>query len=439
MAGVVVDIECSVGSAGSVGVGCSFEATTEKGEMNRILHGHALDIIPTLPAGMANCVVTSPPYWAKRAYHTSLVVWDGNPNCEHQWGNKVPFAEQMAGNKKPRLESIDQSNPNSCVLQTKWGNNPSHSGQFCLKCSAWLGELGLEPTVNLYVKHLCDIFDEVKRVLRNDGVLWVVIGDTQSKGNHPIPSKCQCMVPERFSIEMVNRGWSRHSTCIWHKTNPKPESVNTRFTNDFEYVYMFVKSQKIFFDTQYEPAVCANPEAASYRKSGKSDSRGKYPKGVSPGFGNGGFWKPTKLRRMRTTFNLALQPYKGAHFAVFPEKLIEPLIKATCPLAVCSKCGRPRREIYENVKVKRKRLHDTTNRGAGDGLSPNDYAGTKRKFMGYDFCSCGAPLRRGVVFDPFMGVGTTAVVAEKLGFDWCGVELSKSYIKMAYKRLRRHV
>lgn len=417
--------------------------------IGEILQGHALSVLPTLPAESVNCVVTSPPYWKKRDYHGAGVEWPGT---------------HAAGMQK------------------------------CDYGGGWVGNLGQEPHPLLYIAHLCDIFDEVKRILRDDGVLWVVIGDTMSGsgGDHKLhhqskaeyqkyheytvrtggrgnkadfPKKCQCCIPERFSLEMINRGWIRHSTCIWHKTNPKPESVNTRFTNDFEYVYMFVKSQKIYFDTQFEPSVSGNWRARGgsllndtgwARDAGTNEyNRGKPDRRLGKGRieydgkckgkkGEGGraFVKVEKFRRMRTTFNLALQPFIGAHFAVFPDKLIEPLIKATCPLAVCSKCGRPRREIYKQTHVKTRPYKKS--KFPGSGQSGEGEIGLRerwevdsREFVGYDFCSCGAGLRKGVVFDPFMGAGTTALVAEKLNRDWCGVELNKNYIRMAYRRLAK--
>jgi hypothetical protein len=155
------------------------------------------------------------------------------------------------------------------------------------------------------------------------------------------------------------------------------------------------------------------------------------------GTGERSFHSLEPLRKMRGAFIGPIQPYKGAHFATFPEWLIEPLIRAGCPTNICKKCDRIAEPIYEIRKVKRKRLHDTTEPCKEAGQSPNDYAGSTRVAIDYDTCNCKAGWRTGIVFDPFMGAGTTAVVAERLGLDWSGIELSKSYIRMAYRRLNK--
>ena len=144
------------------------------------------------------------------------------------------------------------------------------------------GQLGLEPTFQEYITKLCDIFDEVKRVLKREGTCWVNIGDTYASGggasrhkgyNDPkypngrtgefeepntnpqngATEKSLCQIPSRFAIEMTNRGWILRNTIIWHKPNCMPSSIKDRFTVDFEYVFFFVKNKKYWFETQYEP------------------------------------------------------------------------------------------------------------------------------------------------------------------------------------------
>ena len=135
------------------------------------------------------------------------------------------------------------------------------------------GQLGLESTFEEYINKLCNIFDEVKRVLKKDGSIYVNIGDTYStvsgsmdKGKWSQPknpaldnfmpeklkSKCLCQIPSRFAIEMCNRGWILRNTIIWQKPNAMPSSAKDRFNNDFEYVYFFVKNEKYKFNTQME-------------------------------------------------------------------------------------------------------------------------------------------------------------------------------------------
>ena len=138
------------------------------------------------------------------------------------------------------------------------------------------GQLGLESTFNEYISKLCDIFDEVKRVLKKEGTCWVNIGDTYvgsgfgAGGKHHflsdqalknptkfagLPNKSLCQIPSRFAIEMCNRGWILRNEIIWHKPNCMPQSVKDRFTVDFEKIFFFVKSKKYYFETQYEPAL----------------------------------------------------------------------------------------------------------------------------------------------------------------------------------------
>lgn len=143
------------------------------------------------------------------------------------------------------------------------------------------GQLGLEPTFEEYINKLCNIFDEVKRVLKKEGACWVNLGDTyfsKTKGSGGTEKaqfgaskadggqhfdaiklnggidKSLCLIPARFSIEMTNRGWILRNTIIWHKPNCMPQSVKDRFTVDFEYLFFFVKSKRYWFEAQYEEA-----------------------------------------------------------------------------------------------------------------------------------------------------------------------------------------
>jgi len=405
---------------------------------NKIIYGNALEVCKNIPTESISVVVTSPPYWAKRNYKESgnslAVIWDENPelHCKHEWDKEVKFAGQLAGNIK-LSGSIDQSNIECCDLQMqRAAGKIVSSGCFCGRCGAWYGQLGHEPTVSLYISHLIQIFNQIQHILRKDGNLFIVIGDTRVGGKHPIrsdnndslyagrfeaeilpdmrpvyemPTKSQCCVPELFKLAMISYGWIARSTYVWIKTNPKPESVNDRFTDCFEYIYHFVKHKDYYFNMQYEPIVSNLTELGVFR-------------------------------RIRGAFIGAIQPFEGAHFATFPTWLIKPLIKAGCPRQICSKCGNIAYPVYKIVKIKRNRLKEATESCIEAGQSPNVYAGITREFVGYgSSCACNSKFCSGTVFDPFMGVGTTALVAEELGFNWSGIELSKTYIKMAYHRL----
>ena len=181
---------------------------------NRILLGNVYEVLQTLPSDSVDCMITSPPYFGLRAYGTSPVIWDDNGKCEHEWGKEKKFIAGVDGGTT--RDSIKQEGSN---------------GAFCNKCNAWKGEIGLEPFPELYIKHLCDIMDEVKRVLKPTGSCWVNLGDTysqtgyggatgnfQNKGvpgaikpkvniKYDVPSKCLLQIPSRFALEMCNSKW----------------------------------------------------------------------------------------------------------------------------------------------------------------------------------------------------------------------------------------
>lgn len=277
------------------------------------------------------------------------------------------------------------------------------------------GQLGLESTFDEYINKLCNIFDEVKRVLRKDGTCWVNLSDTyfgsgagtqknlpekrKSKEVYTIPylshknlqgnknrrvnecsvqAKSLCCIPFRFAIEMINRGWILRNTIIWHKPNCMPSSVKDRFTADFEYLFFFSKSKKYYFETQYEPMKECSIERAKHGKQLTS----KDNKGIQSGLTiktREKVWKRmlenNKGRNKRTVWQICLRPFKEAHFAVYPEELCETPIKAGCP-------------------------------------------------------------KDGIVLDPFFGAGTTGIAALKQNKRFIGIELNSEYIKIAEKRLR---
>jgi DNA modification methylase len=234
------------------------------------------------------------------------------------------------------------------------------------------GQIGLESSFEEYINKLCHIFDEVKRILKPSGTCWINLGDTYSSEN------TLCQIPSRFAIEMCNRGWILRNEIIWHKPNCMPQSVKNRFTVDFEKVFFFVKNKKYFFNQQYDPANYDGRKQEIMRGSAK------YSGIVVPGnaphtFAERGHkrWQMKngiRVRNKRSVWSISNKPLKEAHFATFPEALVEIPIKAGCPPG-------------------------------------------------------------GVVLDPFMGAGTTAMVAQKLGMNYIGFELNQDYINISDIRL----
>jgi DNA modification methylase len=214
--------------------------------IDTILQGDALTVLKTLPSESVNCCVTSPPYWGLRDYGTQGIIWDGDENCKHEFTKEIK--KGITGGQ--------------CVLEgagkamTEARYTPDSKHGFCIKCGAWRGELGLEPTPELYVKHIVAIFREVRRVLKNDGTLWLNLGDSyagsgqgkngdgtigklsdkqrSNKGTvvnefrHGIgiikglKPKDLVGIPWMVAFALRADGWYLRQDIIWSKPNPMP-------------------------------------------------------------------------------------------------------------------------------------------------------------------------------------------------------------------------
>lgn len=252
------------------------------------------------------------------------------------------------------------------------------------------GQLGQESTFTGYIEHLSAVFDEVKRVLKETGTCWVVLGDVYTnkdgaRRREGLPPKCLLQLPARLGVEMVNRGWTLRNEIIWHKPNRLPESVRDRFTMDFEKVLFLTKASRYYFRQQYEPL---RDKKRPLRRLINPESKRKYIYNEQKQNGVSGMAainpqtaEASRLRMLlrgrqkRSVWTVAPARFRGEHYATFPAALIETPILAGCP--------------------------------------PN-----------------------GIVLDPFMGSGTTALVAKRLGRRFLGIELNSKYVRMANKRLR---
>lgn len=241
-------------------------------------------------------------------------------------------------------------------------------------------QLGLEYTTKEYIDSLYTIFEESKRVLKNEGTLWVNIRDTYSKGikRSGVKNKSLSMIPERLAIKMIDNGWILRNTIIWHKPNAMPDSCKNRFTMDYEYLYMFSKQEKYYFKTQYEPYTSIHgkdSDTVSKKEKELLDTKMVRHGGEGSTLNKPSMWNPNG-RIKRTTWDINTKPFKGSHFAPYPEELIECPIDAGCP---------------EN----------------------------------------------GIVLDIFMGSGTTGVVAKKQNKNYIGIELNRDYIDIANNRINK--
>lgn len=345
--------------------------------LNQIICGDCLEVMKGMPDKCVDCCITSPPYWGLRDYGVE-------------------------------------------------------------------GQLGLESTPEEYVSKMVTIFHEVKRALRDDGTLWLNLGDTYGTGTradrrpgnkllgkgtakaqgiqrHGYEAKQLVGIPWRVAFALQADGWYLRSDIIWHKPNPMPESVKDRPTKAHEYIFLMSKSQRYFYDHEAIKEK-ASPDTHARYARGRSDhhkwadggpgnqtiaksfnhmlepgvnpkARLAAPVGWNTGPGSHttltGRYQPKQnpsfsaavkdivdFRNKRSVWNVATQPFKEAHFATFPPKLIEPCILAGCP-------------------------------------------------------------ESGIVLDPFMGAATTAVTALDLGRQYIGIEISPEYCAIAEERIRQ--
>jgi site-specific DNA-methyltransferase (adenine-specific) len=421
---------------------------------NMNLVGNALDVLKTLPDGIVSCVMTSPPYWSLRKYKTPPLTWDGSPSCDHSWTEIHAVRKATPGDIPSKNSILHASSRSNSELR------PGESSGFCTKCGAWKGHLGLEPSPDLYVKHLCDIFDEVKRVLRDDGTCWVNIGDSYGGSGgaggdwqhgpraaeekwkqvgYDVPQKSMVMIPERFILEMVKRGWILRQKIPWVKLSPMPSSVTDRFTSSWEPIYFFVKNQKYWFEQQFKPLKC--PKA-------KGNPFGGTAKGVdgycNPQYSGNTTYDASALvgANMRDVWVLNTSKTREGHFATYPIEVCMTPIKAGCPREICPSCGKPRYPVLEVEGRLGESWHDHGNdaeQGAGqsNGTRGANYKNIQKKQVGYSDCGCNAGFVPGIVLDPFMGTGTTAIAAQSLGRDYLGIELSDEYKAIIDRRLAK--
>lgn len=364
-------------------------------------------------------------------------------------------------------------------------------GQFCKKCEAWRGCLGLEPRFELYIDHLVTVFEEVRRVLRSDGTLWLNLGDCYHNGdkggyerdrvkatdslqaNHqasnfagqpnrmPQPGlkpKDLVGMPWRVALALQADGWWLRSDIIWAKPNPMPESVKDRPTRAHEYVFLLTKSERYFYDAN----AIREPVIVPGRRSGNKQRHladGKHGR-LNTHLGSSVPWRDTgQGRNRRSVWTITVQPFKGAHFATFPERLAALCILAgTSDKGCCSRCGRPSRRVVKNGPPNRAWLRycgaDASGTYSGKALKDYRHAGAQnpaavkarilagmanRVTSGWKSdceCNAGDPIPC-TVLDPFAGAGTTGVVATRLNRRFIGIELNTGYVAMADGRIRQ--
>ena len=276
------------------------------------------------------------------------------------------------GDALEQLRTLEPDSVHTCVTSPPYYN---------LRDYGTAGQIGAEATPEEYIENLVKVFREVQRVLRPNGTLWINIGDsyaTRSGAQPPtntrnihghtakqLPAgykyKDLMGIPWMLAFALRTDGWHLRQDIIWAKPNCMPESVRDRCTKSHEYIFLLSKSDRYYFDAAAISEPIAEINVTRYLKS----------------FGGKGYRNevPNLRRNKRDVWTIGTGGFKGAHFAVFPEKLVEPCILAGCP-------------------------------------------------------------EGGLVLDPFAGSGTTGVVAKHLARNFIGIELNPEYCRMADERIR---
>lgn len=291
------------------------------------------------------------------------------------------------------LSTIPDESVNCCVTSPPY---------WALRDYGVHGQIGQESTPDEYVMKMVKGFREVKRVLKNDGTLWLNLGDSYASSGRDISALKQkdlVGIPWMVAFALRADGWYLRQDIIWSKPNPMPESVTDRCTKSHEYIFLLSKSPKYYYDADAIKTPGKNPKD-DIRRISKATLNGKStPNSLKNGIrrtdkqrghsrSHAGFndrWDQMSKEEQqsmgankRSVWEVATMPFKEAHYATFPPNLIVDCIKAGCP---------------EN----------------------------------------------GIVLDPFMGAGTTALVARKLGRNFIGIELNPDNVKMANERLEREL
>ncbi len=329
-------------------------------------------------------------------------------------------------------------------------------------------ELGQEKTVMEYIIHLVDIFDNIRPWLRDDGTLWIVIGEKYLKGR-------PCRIADKLITELEIDKWFFLQDCHWYKNNIMTMGYKNRFITDSEKVLVFTKSKnKWYFQPQYEPysleswaefgEIYKGTNKKDYAAAGApvpGDVKRNIIKTMPPiggikNVGQASTYTGKKVefnfgrgRLMRSTWLMNTQQYHGAHFAVYPVPLAARIILSAVPFKYCThaECGKALKPVYTEWKIetrpgrgKRDASKSGTDADPNQSLHLSELSKKRIKITrwltGYEKqCAHQNEFVHGVVLDPFMGVGSTAIAALQNGRHYIGIEKSAEYIQQAHERI----
>lgn len=435
----------------------------------RVIQAEVSEGLRQLPDACVQTCITSPPYWGLRDYGTGEWV-GGEPDCEHE-GQVVLSANSQDGLNA----AADKYQPGkSRRAKSSKIADPVKGGDCRCGATRKDDQLGLEATPDEFVANMVNIFREVRRVLRDDGTVWLNLGDSyvgnKTTGRNDAETHWQgndvktavaswgkpkdlVGIPWRVAFALQADGWYLRSDIIWHKPNPMPESVTDRPTKAHEYLFLLTKSPKYFYDAY---AVRETSRTGSWSAMPPTDGV-KQAEGNDNATYSGNTPAGDGTRNRRSVWSITTKGFSGAHFAVFPPELVEPCVLAgTSAGGACPECGAPYKRVLEAGAplIDQQRASDGDANSEYHGEAVKDYEGTgaenasevkarilegmrERKTVGW-WPTCdhdsGEPVPQ-LVLDTFTGSGTTGMVALRHSRDFVGTELNPEYAQMARKRI----
>lgn len=397
--------------------------------LNQVLCGDCREVMKTFPDDCIDLVVTSPPYWGLRDYGTGK------------------------------------------------------------------DQLGLEDNPQLFINNLAEIALDIKRILKPTGSFWLNLGDTyyasggygsqyerfSPNKENPLPYKQNSRtrsnwlkpkqllgMPWRVAIALQEQGWVLRNCVIWHKPNHMPSSVKDRLTPSYEFFFFFVKARKYYFDLDTIRQPYSKVSIARVTQPNVMNQKGGDKQRQLRGEGGGNASRSADMvksvakrhhgsmvglkyienkigspygKNPGDLWTIPTYPFPAAHFATFPMKLIDPIIKSASPPKVCISCGLPQEKIFESIPPEGGYKFERNVGGRTDGFSSRmgktEEITAIRTLVGYTDCGCGSGFVPGVVLDPFCGSGTALRVARKLRRSFIGIDIKEEYCEMARRRVKK--
>lgn len=397
----------------------------------KVLVGDCIEKLKELPDESVNCIVTSPPYYGLRDYGTGEWV-GGDPDCPHYRTSK--FSENTATGHKAMMEQGEAVG--DAIYKT-----------VCPLCGAVRidKQIGLEETPQEYINRLVMVFRECRRVLKDDGTLWVNIGDTYAwtgnKGNYRDPknedgrngqsvavnqkvngckSKDMIGIPWMLAFALRDDGWYLRQDIIWHKPNPMPEPVKDRCVKSHEYIFLLSKSNHYSFDYEaiQEDAVCKNDRRGG---QGRIEYDGKRKSGGVQGtLAQHSFVKITDKRNKRDVWQADEDHYKNLQYKGQQNHTMHERRAEGYADTIYEK--RNKRDVWSVTTKAVKEAHFAT--FPEDLIEPCILAGSQ---VGE------------TVLDPFCGSGTTGIVSVRNQREFIGIELNPEYAEMSVRRINKEI